>query len=529
MMTTNPPDTGQDRRRILLTFSGLLLCMLLASLDQTVMATALPTIAGQLGGFQDLPWIVTAYLLTSTASTPLWGKIGDLYGRKQVMLAAITVFLMGSVLCGVAWNLISLILFRGLQGVGAGGVMVMAMTVVGDIISPRERGKYQGYIQSVFAIASVGGPFIGGVFVDTLSWRWVFYVNLPIGLAALVLIGLLLPAPQDRRKSTVDYIGAALLVAVICSLLLITVWGGQKYAWGSTPILSLAATTVILGAVLVWWERRVEEPVLPLSMLRLPVVQVVSVTLFLVTGCFFTANFFLPTYLQVVLHDGATTSGIQLLPMLLSIILATTVSGRLVTKTGRYKIFPVIGTALIAIAMFLFSRLDVDTSRALLTVYMVIMGIGFGLISQILIVAVQNAVPRMQLGTATASTNFFRSLGGSIGVAVFGAIFGAGLSNWLPKLIPSDAAPGIDPQALLSTPEQIRGLSEEVREGVARSVVESLSPVYLTGCGLAVVAFLVVLFLKEVPLSERPGAPGAGKGGADKGGDKPAESGASEA
>ena len=494
------------RRQFWLIFSGLLLSMLLASLDQTIVSTALPTIAGDLGGFQDLAWVVTAYLLTSTASTPLWGKLGDLYGRKRFMMAAIVIFLVGSALCGLAWNLGALIGFRALQGIGAGGLMVMAMSVVGDIVSPRERGKYQGYIQAVFALASVAGPLVGGVFVDTLSWHWVFYVNIPLGIAALFMIGAVLPATVNRVRHKVDYVGAALLVAAVSSLLLLTVWGGRTYAWSSPTIIGTAALFMVLLVGFLWWENKTEEPILPLSMFRNPVIAIVSAALFTVSVCFFAANVFLPTYLQVVLHDGATNSGLQLLPMLLTIMLATAVSGRLVTKTGRYKAFPVVGTVLMAVAMFLFARMDADTSRWVVIVDMIVMGAGFGLITQILIVAVQNAVDRRQIGTATATTNFFRSLGGSIGVAVFGAIFGAELSSWLPKTVPGGLA-GTDPNALLSSPSQIAHLAPATSAGVAQAVANSLHVVFYTGLAIAVLSAILMVFLKEVPLRQQGGPP----------------------
>jgi len=492
------------RRQFWLIFSGLLLSMLLASLDQTIVSTALPTIAGDLGGFQDLAWVVTAYLLTSTASTPLWGKLGDLYGRKRYMIAAIVIFLVGSALCGLSWNLGALIGFRALQGVGAGGLMVMAMSVVGDIVSPRERGKYQGYIQAVFALASVAGPLAGGLFVDHLSWHWVFYVNLPLGIVALFMIGAVLPATVNRVKHRIDYVGSVLLVAAVSALLLITVWGGRDYAWGSPTIIGTAVLFVALLGLFIWWEGRTDEPILPMSLFRNPVIAIVSAGLFTVSVCFFAANVFLPTYLQVVRHDGATNSGLQLLPMLLTIMVASTVSGRVVTKTGRYKAFPVIGTLLMAVAMFLFAQLGPDTSRWVVIVDMIVMGAGFGLITQILIVAVQNAVDRRQIGTATATTNFFRSLGGSIGVAVFGAIFAAELTSWLPRTVPGGLA-GTDPTTLLASPSRIAHLAPATSTGVAHAVANSLQVVFYVGLAIAVVSAVLMVFLKEVPLQQGGG------------------------
>lgn len=502
-----PEETAQRpaHREVLVTFGALLLSMLLASLDQTIVATALPTIAGDLGGLQSLSWVVTAYLLATTATTPLWGKIGDLYGRKKIMGLAILVFLGGSALCGAAWNMSALVAFRAFQGIGAGGLIVMAMAIVGDLFTPRERGRYQGYIQAVFALASVAGPVLGGLFVDHLSWRWVFYVNLPLGVIALSVIGLTMRTPARRTQHRVDYSGAVLLVAAVCSLLLVTVLGGTHYGWTSPQILGLTLAFVLLTAVFVWWERRAAEPVLPLTLFTNPVIVVVDVVLFLATCCFFAANVFLPVYLQVVKHAAATNAGLLLLPMLLSIMLATTVSGRLVSRTGRYKVFPVAGAALVALAMFLFAQLDTATGQLTASALMIVMGLGYGLITQILVVAVQNVVPREQLGTATASTNFFRSLGGSVGVAVFGSVFSAALTGWLRGTVPAGSA-GVSGQALLTSPGQLARLPEPVRSGVAEAVANSLHAVFLTALPIAAVAFVVAIFLREVPLRQnRPG------------------------
>jgi EmrB/QacA subfamily drug resistance transporter len=502
-------------REVMLTFGALLLSMLLASLDQTIVATALPTIAGDLGGLQSLSWVVTAYLLATTATTPLWGKIGDLYGRKRIMGLAILVFLGGSALCGAAWNMTALIVFRALQGVGAGGLIVMAMAIVGDIFSPRERGRYQGYIQAVFALASVAGPVVGGLFVDHLSWRWVFAVNLPLGAVALSVIGLTVRAPARRTEHHVDYLGAALLVAAVCSLLLVTVLGGKQYGWISPQILGLALAFVLLTAAFLWSQQRAAEPVLPLTLFGNPVIVVVDVVLFLATCCFFAANVFLPLYLQVVKHAAATSAGLLLLPMLLSIMAATTVSGRLVSRTGRYKVFPVVGAALVALAMYLFAQLDTGTGQFTASALMIVMGLGYGLITQILVVAVQNVVPREQLGTATASTNFFRSLGGSVGVAVFGTVFSTALTGALRRTVPTGSAGPVSGQALLSSPGRLARLPEPARSAVAEAVANSLHAVFLTALPIAAVAFVVVLFLREVPLRQNrpsgaaPPGPGA--------------------
>jgi EmrB/QacA subfamily drug resistance transporter len=509
-LTSQAEASDPSRRQILVAFSGLLIAMLLAALDQTIVATALPTIAGDLGGINHISWVVTAYLLASTASTPVWGKIGDLYGRKRLLLAAIVIFLGGSAACGLAHNMAELVGFRALQGVGAGGLMTMATAVVGDLVPPRERGRYQGYIQATFAVASIAGPLVGGTLVDDTSWRWIFYVNLPVGAVALILTGAVLHVPQQRIAHKVDYAGAALLVAGVCCLLLVTVWGGQLYAWGSPQIAGLICGFAVLLLTLLVWERRVPEPILPLTLIATPVIAVASTTFFLVTCCLFATTVFLPLYMQIVQGQSAANAGLLLLPMLLSILLTTTVSGWIVTKTGRYKVFPVAGTFLVIVAMFLFSRLGANSTRLESTLYMVVMGLGFGMVTQVLVVAVQNSVAREQLGTATGTANFFRSLGGAIGVAVFGAVFAARLTHLLPLRLPASVARNVNPAALISSPAQVGHLPASVHTGVVESVAQSVHAVFLTAIPIAAVAFLVVITLREIPLRnwQSAGSPG---------------------
>ena len=450
---------------IRLTFGGLLLAMLLASLDQTIVSTALPTIVRDLGGIDQLSWVVTAYLLAATVSMPLWGRVSDLYGRKRLFQAAIVLFLLGSALSGASETLGELIGFRALQGLGAGGLMTLAMAIVADIIAPRERGRYQGYIQMVFVLASVAGPLLGGLFTDEASWRWVFYVNLPIGAVALAIsTRLRLPAGSGRAR--IDVLGAALLGAGLTAILLITTWGGREYAWGSPEIVGLAVAAVVLLAGFLHQERRAPEPVLPLRMFREPVFDVVSAVLFLTTCAFFAAIVFLPLFLQRVTGASAVESGLQLLPLLLAGTLSTAVIGRVVTRTGRYKVFPAVGLGLMAIGLFLLSRLDETSSHATIALDMVVFGVGFGMVSQLLVLAIQNAVDRRDLGIATASANLFRSLGGSVGAALFGAIFASRVS--------AGAGPG--------------------------EIADALDTVFLAAAPVAALALVVVLFLKEKPL-----------------------------
>jgi EmrB/QacA subfamily drug resistance transporter len=423
---------------------------------------------------------------------PLWGRASDLYGRKSLFLAAIVVFLTGSALSGAAQSLGELIAFRALQGLGAGGLMTLAMAIVGEIVEPRERGRYQGYIQMVFVLASVAGPLLGGVFVDQLSWRWVFYVNLPIGALALAVITTSLHLPVTRTQARIDYVGAALLAAGLTCILLVTTWGGQQYAWDSAEILGLAAAAVVLLVAFVAQERRAAEPILPLRLFREPVFDIVSAVLFLTTLAFFAAIVFMPIFLQVVTGASATESGLLLLPLLLAGTASTAVAGRLMSRTGRYKVFPVVGLALMAVGLFLLSRMDAGTSQASASARLVVFGLGFGMVSQILTVAIQNAVDRRELGIATASANLFRSLGGSVGVAVFGAIFAGRLDG------------PVDAQTLQASPEALRALPASVQDNIAHTVAHALQTVFLVAAPIAIVALAVVLLLEEVPLRGAP-------------------------
>jgi len=500
-MTTTTPPQALDRRRVLLTFSGLLLAMLLASLDQTIVSTALPTIVGELGGIDQLSWVVTAYMLAATVTIPLWGRVSDLYGRKRLFQAAIVVFLAGSALSGAAQSLGQLIAFRALQGLGAGGLMTLAMAIVADIISPRERGRYQGYIQMVFVLASVAGPLLGGLFADHLSWRWVFYVNLPIGALALAVVSTKLEQTPPDGRPRIDYAGATLLAAALTAILLLTTWGGREYAWDSAPIAGLAVAAVALLGAFVARERRAAEPILPLRLFADPVFGVVAVVLFLTTCAFFAAIVFTPLYLQLVTGASATSSGLLLLPLMLAAATSTAVSGRLISRTGRYKRFPIAGLALMAVGLLLLSRMDETTSRPVASLFLVVFGLGFGMVSQVLTVALQNAVERSDIGIATASANLFRALGGSVGVALFGAIFASRLDVWLPR-----EAGRVDASGLQASPESLAALPAGLRDGIGAAVAHGLHTVFLVAAPVAAVALLVVLALREVPL-RGPGGP----------------------
>ena len=492
-MTIDEATGRLTTRQLQLVFAGLMSGVLLAALDQTIVATALPTIVGDLGGLSHLSWVVTAYLLASTTSTPLYGKISDLYGRKTVFQAAIVIFLVGSALSGLAQSMGQLIAFRAVQGLGAGGLMALAIAIIGDVVSPRERGRYQGYIGAMFALASVAGPLLGGFLVDNLSWRWAFYVNLPVGLAALLVTSVALDLPFRRTGHAVDYLGAALLVAGVTSVLLVTVWGGDRYGWGSPTILGLAAAGVLLLVAFAVHERRVAEPVLPPRLFRDPVFRVAVATLFLVGVAMFGAIVFLPLFLQVVVGASATNSGLLLLPLMAGIVVSSVGVGRVISRTGRYRWYPVAGTGLMTVAMVLLATMDATTSRTTASWYVVLLGAGLGTVMPVMILAVQNAVDQRDLGTATSAATFSRSMGGSFGVAAFGAILTSRLAQQLP---------GVDAEALQASPSQLRALPPAARQAVVDAVAHSLHVVFLAAIPVALAAFLVVLFLRERPLRE---------------------------
>jgi EmrB/QacA subfamily drug resistance transporter len=492
-----------EHKRILVILGALMLGMFLAALDQTIVATALPTIAGDLHGLNHLSWVVTAYILTATISTPLWGKLGDLYGRKKLFQAAIVIFLVGSALSGLSQDMAQLIGFRALQGIGAGGLMVGAQAIIGDLVSPRQRGRYMGYFGAVFGLSSVIGPLAGGFITQHLSWRWVFYINLPIGIVALAVIAVVLQLPRHRTSHAIDYLGTALLGAGVTVIILLTTWGGTTYAWGSAPILSLAVAAVVFVSAFCWVEVRAAEPVIPLALFRISVFSVSNSIGFIVGFVMFGAIIYIPLYLQTVHAATPTSSGLQLLPLVCGMLVTFTISGRLVTKWGRYKIFPVIGTAVMSLGLFLFSLLTPSTPLAVSSIYMVVLGLGIGCVMQVLVVAVQNAVPQSQLGTATSSSTFFRSIGGAFGVAVFGAIFNNRLAANLPKYLPPAALRAVHGSNVSASPAQLDALPAAIHHGYVLAFSESLHAVFLIGAPIALLAFALTWFLKDLPLRDR--------------------------
>ena len=408
-------------------FGALFLALLLAALDQTIVSTALPTIVGDLGGLTHLSWVVTAYLLTSTVVGPLYGKLGDLHGRKLVLQVAIAIFLVGSVLCGIAQSMLQLIFFRALQGIGGGGLIVVSIAIIGDLIPPRERGRYQGFFGGVFGFATVVGPLLGGFFVDHLTWRWIFYINLPTGLIALLVIAAVLPAPLTRRSHEIDYAGATLLTLALGAIVLFTSLGGTSLAWGSPAILGLIALSVIGTAAFIAVETRSREPILPLSLFANRNFAVASSVGLIVGLSLFGAVTFLPIYLQVVKGVSPSFSGLMLTPMMLGMLASSVVSGRLISRHGRYKLFPILGTACMTLGLFLLALLSGATPLWRTTLDALWLGIGMGMVMQVLVLAVQNSVDYRHLGVATSGTMLFRSMGGALGVALFGAIFANGV------------------------------------------------------------------------------------------------------
>ncbi|MFD0020343.1 DHA2 family efflux MFS transporter permease subunit [Streptomyces sp. NPDC058382] len=504
------PAPGEQRstRSVLVAIGALLLGMLLAALDQTIVSTALPTIVSDLGGLEHLSWVVTAYLLASTAATPLWGKLGDQYGRKRLFQIAIVIFLIGSALCGIAQNMPQLIGFRALQGLGGGGLIVLSMAIVGDIVPPRERGKYQGLFGAVFGATSVLGPLLGGFFTEQLSWRWVFYINLPIGVIALVVIAAVLHIPVRRTKHTIDYLGTFLIASVATCLVLVASLGGTTWPWASAQIIALAVASVLLLIAFVLVERRAVEPVLPLKLFRIRTFSLVAVISFVIGFAMFGAMTYLPTFLQVVHDITPTLSGVHMLPMVLGLLITSTGSGQIVSRTGRWKIFPILGTGITAIGLLLLHRLTENSSTLEMSLYFFVFGAGLGLVMQVLVLIVQNAVSYQDLGVATSGATFFRSIGASFGVAIFGTIFTNRLTTKLGAALAGQSLPpGVSAKGLAADPRAVGQLPPTLRRPVLSAYSTSITDVFLYAAPVVLVAFVFAWLLKEDKLRGSVTAP----------------------
>lgn len=495
-------DSTDERRRFIWTFVGLLLAMLLAALDQTIVATALPTIVGELNGLEHLSWVVTAYMLAATIGLPIYGKAGDLFGRKPVFIFAIVVFLVGSILSGIAQDMTQLILFRALQGLGGGGLMIGSQAILGEIVTPRQRGKYMGVMGAVFGLASIGGPLIGGYLTDNVGWRWVFYINIPLGIVALatVIMALNLHKPTGP-KPKLDYAGALLLALVSSSIVLVSSWAGTTYAWGSWQVLGLAALAIVGAVAFVFVERHAAEPIIPLSLFREPNFVFPAAVGITVGITMFAAVAYLPTYLQMVERVDATTSGLMMIPMTVGILISTISTGRRISATGKYKIYPIIGSLVSGLGLVMLSLIGVGTSYWLLAAAMLVVGLGVGASMQNLTLIVQNSVPHRILGAATSAQNYFRQIGASLGIAVFGSLFISRLTTAISNA-PS-TGPGFEPGRISSlTPEVLASLPAPVQDLIAEAFATALPPIFLYGLPLALGGFVLALFIKVRPLQD---------------------------
>jgi MFS family permease len=539
------PHVQLTHKQILLVYSGLMLGMLLSALDQTIVSTALPTIAGDLGGFSEFTWVVTAYLLTSTITMLMWGKLSDIFGRKGMFQAAIGIFLAASALAGLAPNMMFLVVARGLQGVGAGGIMSLVFAIIGDILSPRERGKYQGLIGAVFAFSTVVGPLLGGSIVDAggaqhqllgiSSWRWIFYINLPLGIPAIFITGIVLRLPFHKQKQSIDYAGFALQALGAGAMVLSMMWGGQAAPWndaynlrwfpgagaassvpgGAAPagvdtllseylVPTLLAGGVVLFGLFLWWQSRAKAPLLPLRLFKVRSINLANFASFVIGAGMFGGIAFLPIYLQISTGLSATMSGLLLLPMMFGIILMSTLSGIVITKTGRYRLWPVVGLPLAAVGTAILSQLTADTPALVLSVGMFLLGAGIGMTMQVMVLVVQNSVQMRDLGVGTATNNYSRQMGAVLGVGVLGALFAHRIADLIQQIAPTAVKLGYNPgrlaRQLFTTPAEIYNLPPALLGPIKAGVAEAVANIFLLAVPVMVVGLVAILFLKEVPL-----------------------------
>ncbi|MQA94613.1 MAG: DHA2 family efflux MFS transporter permease subunit [Streptosporangiales bacterium] len=477
-----------------------MIAMLLAMLDNMIVGTAMPTIVGDLGGLSHIAWVVSAYTLATTAATPIWGKLGDMYGRKGMFMASIAIFLAGSALCGMAQDMTQLIAFRAVQGIGAGGLMVGAMAIIGDLIPPRERGRYQGYMAAVMPLAMIGGPLLGGFITDNLDWRWAFYVNLPLGAVALLVVGLTMKLPKHRLEARIDYLGAALLTAASVSVVLVTTWGGSQYAWGSPTILGLIALALVTVAGFVFAERRAAEPIIPLSLFRDRNFSLMMVIGFMAGFGMFGAVSYLPLFQQTVQGASATNSGLLLLPLMAGSLATSLIGGSLITRTGKYKLYPILGGVALTAGSVLLGTMGLETSTLTSAVYMAIFGIGLGFLMQTTMLIAQNSAPQRQMGVASSTATYFRTIGGSIGVSMLGAVFASRVQDTLVDRLGPVAGERLASGGGQLTPKMLAALPEPVRDAYLTAVTHGVQGLFWLGAVFMAVVVVVAIFVREVPL-----------------------------